>query len=99
MSSLLFKRVDSSDYIKAKRQMAIYHEYAKTSTPPALTSTKSDGISYNQNFRFIPGFINDTSNCLMVSASYDLRQAYTTGQQYVNIACTPVIDTSCNECT
>ena len=84
MSSHLFTKADASDYITAKRQMAIATEFLNTTdTAP----TKNNGRIYNKNFKFIPTQANDLSNCLLESASYSLRSDYTTGKEYINKKC------------
>jgi hypothetical protein len=83
-SSLLFKKVDSGNYITAKRQLAIYN------STPAAPLVKKNGFMYNKNFRFIPeNPITDTSNCLIAVQNYDLRQAYSNGKSYSAIVCAP----------
>ena len=81
MSSVLFKKVDSSDYITAKRQMAIANEFTKTQN---TNPVKTNGKTYNKNFVFIPTLTNDLSNCLIESHSFELLQDYTTGKKYID---------------
>ena len=83
-SSLLFKRVDSSNYITAKRQLTIYN------STPASNTLKTNGLMYNNNFQFnqAPAAVIDASNCLIASQNYDLRQAYSNGKTYSALVCT-----------
>ncbi len=85
MSAPLFKKVNSSDYISYKKRIAIAGEYATaTNTNP----TKSNGVQYNQNFKFIPTVNStDLSNCLIQAQSYDLKQDYTSGVNYIQVIC------------
>ena len=83
-SSTPFKKADASDYITAKRQMAIASEYLNTNI---TNPVKSNGSTYNKNFKFVPTTTLDLSNCLIDSASYELLQSYTTGKEYINAMC------------
>lgn len=90
MSANLFKKVNSSDYISYKKRTAIAGEYAtSTVTNPA----KNNGIKYNKNFTFIPSLGQDLSNCLIQAQSYELKQDYTNGFNYIQDVC---YDASCN---
>jgi hypothetical protein len=80
-SSPLFIKADASDYITAKRQMAIAGEYLNTNN---TNPVKTNGKTYNRNFKFVPTTNLDLSNCLIDSASYELLQSYTTGKGYIN---------------
>ena len=84
MSSALFKKADSSDYITAKRQMTIANEFLNTNN---TAPKKINGKTYNNNFKFIPTKANDLSNCLIEAASYSLLSDYTTGKGYVKKLC------------
>jgi hypothetical protein len=86
MSTNLFKKVDSSDYINYKKRMAIAGEYARA-TPANLNPVKTNGSQYNSNFKFIPTIIADTSNCLIHSQNYESLQDYTFGLNYLNVTC------------
>lgn len=90
MSSKLFKKVDSSDYITYKKRLAIASEYAKADTPNELNPIKSTGYQYNQNFKFVPTFntpTTDASNCLLQAKNYDLKLDYTSGMTDLKIVC------------
>jgi hypothetical protein len=82
-SAALFKKVDSSDYITAKRRMTIARENLKTPIPNKK----------NDNYKFIPTTgasvaALDASNCLVQAKSFDLLQDYTVGAEYVKQQCT-----------
>lgn len=84
MSSSLFTKADSSDYITAKRQMTIANEFLNTNN---TAPKKNNGKIFNNNFKFIPTKANDLSNCLIASASFSLRSDYTTGNDYLKKIC------------
>ena len=87
-SSKLFKKVDSSDYIAAKRQMAIYKEFANPIINPIINPIKNNGYNYNINYKFIPTTQPDASNnCLKFSQSYELQQNFNKGKNYKSIVC------------
>ena len=81
MSSTLFKKVDSSDYITAKKQMAIANEFLKNQN---TNPVKNNGKKYNKNFSFVPTLTNDLSNCLIEAHSFELLKDYTTGKKYID---------------
>ena len=85
MSAPLFKKVNSSDYINYKKRTAIAGEYATaTNTNPV----KDNGKPYNRNFNFIPTLLSpDLSNCLIQAKSYELKQDYTNGVNYIHVIC------------
>ena len=90
MSSKLFKKVDSSDYIRYKKQIAISAEYSKANTPEDLNPIKMNGAKYNKNFEFLPTTTTtptDASNCLVNSKSYELERNYKNGLKYMKIIC------------
>ena len=88
MSTNLFKKVDSSDYINYKKRMAIAGEYAKAATPNNLNPVKTNGSQYNENFKFIPTTNTaDVSNCLIHAQNYESLQDYTFGLNYLNVTC------------
>ena len=81
-TSALFKKVDSSDYITAKRRMTIARENLKVIIPNIK----------NDNYKFIPttgGAVGalDASNCLVQAKSFDLLQDYNVGAEYVKQQC------------
>jgi hypothetical protein len=84
LSSPLFTKADSSDYITAKRQMVIASEYLNTNN---TNPVKKNGKTYNKNFKFVPTKTLDLSNCLIESKSYELLQSYTTGKGYIDQKC------------
>jgi len=87
MSARLFKKVNSSDYISYKKRSAIAGEYAKVADTNLV---KTNGNQYNQNFAFVPTtFVPtiDISNCLLQAQSYDLKQDYTSGVNYLSTIC------------
>ena len=87
MSTNLFKKVDSSDYINYKKRMAIAGEYARA-TPPNLNPVKTNGSQYNRTFKFIPTTNTaDVSNCLIHSQNFESLQDYTFGLNYLNVTC------------
>jgi hypothetical protein len=90
MSSKLFKKVDSGDYITYKKRLAIASEYAKAGTVNDLNPKKKNGVRYNKNYIFvptIPGPTTDASNCLLNAKSYELKQDYTNGISDINVIC------------
>jgi len=87
MSANLFKTVNSSDYISYKKSTAIAGEYARAKNTNPI---KMNGNQYNQNFTFLPTLNTprtDISNCLIYTQSYELKQNYTNGFNYINIVC------------
>ena len=80
-SSTLFKKADSSDYITAKRQMAIAGEYMNTNN---TNPVKTNGSTYNKNFKFVPTKAVDLSNCLIEAASFRLMNDYKKGVSLSN---------------
>jgi hypothetical protein len=94
-TSKLFKKVDSSDYITAKRRMTISKEYIKANDLTQFNPVKNNGFVYNKNFSFLPTIstpITDASNCLVNAASFELLDNYNFGQSYIKQIC----DTSDN---
>ena len=84
MSANLFKKVNSSDYISYKKRTAIAGEYAAViNTNPV----KTNGVQYNRNFTFIPSLSNDLSNCLIQAKSYELKNNYINGFNYIQVVC------------
>jgi len=87
-TSKLFERVDSSDYIALKKQLAISKEFHNATTSIHLNSVKSNGVKYNKNFNFIPTTIQtDASNCLINSESYELKSNYKNGVKNMKAIC------------
>lgn len=84
-TSALFKKVDSSDYITAKRRMTIARENLKVIIPNIK----------NDNYKFIPTTVAtveavgalDASNCLVQAKSFELLQDYNVGAEYVKQQC------------
>jgi hypothetical protein len=84
MSANLFKKVNSSDYISYKKRSVIAGEYAiAQNTNPV----KANGVQYNQNLIFIPSESQDLSNCLIQAQSYELKQDYTNGFNFIHVIC------------
>ena len=81
LSSPIFTKADSSDYITAKRQMAIAGEYLNTNN---TNPVKKNGKTYNKNFKFVPTKTLDLSNCLIEATSFRLMNDYTTGKGYID---------------
>jgi len=87
-TSNLFKKVDSSDYIAFKKQLAISKEYSTANTSESLNPVKNNGVKYNSNFNFIPSTtMTDASNCLVNSKSYELERDYKNGAKYMKVIC------------
>lgn len=85
MSAPLFKKVNSSDYINYKKRTAIAGEYSSTTN---TNPVKSNGLQYNRNFIFVPTLIStDLSNCLIQTKSYELKQDYNSGVNYIQVVC------------
>lgn len=78
-TSKLFNKVDSSDYITAKRRMTIAKENLNISIPNVK----------NNNYTFIPttAAAIDASHCLIQAKSFDLLQDYIVGTDYVQQQC------------
>ena len=95
-----FSKADASDYITAKRQTAIYKEYAKAGTPAEFNPQKTNGKYYNKNFGFIPlsAVSVDISNCLIRANSYEALTNYQSGQIVVNQSCAPDVYDASNSC-
>ena len=77
-TSKIFIKVDSSDYITAKRRMTIARENLKKPIPNKK----------NDNYKFIPTTKSavgalDASNCLVQAKSFDLLQDYNVGADYI----------------
>jgi len=86
MTTIAFKKADASDYITAKRQMAIADEYVHaTNTAPE----KTNGFKYARNFKFISAAPTQqtVNNCLIRAQSFELKQNYTSGVNYLNTKC------------
>jgi len=81
LSTPIFTKADSSDYITAKRQMAIASEYLNTNN---TNPVKKNGKTYNKNFKFVPTKTLDLSNCLIEAKSYELLQSYKKGVSISN---------------
>ena len=80
----LFNKLNSSDYISYKKRTAIAEEYEKV----AVTNpVKTNGNQYNQNFKFLSATNRDISNCLIQAQSYELKQDYTSGVNYIHVIC------------
>jgi uncharacterized repeat protein (TIGR02543 family) len=96
MSSPLFKKVDSSDYISYKKRAVIAEEYRNV-TQTNLNPIKKNGKKYNDNFIFVPTLntpTTDISNCLLQAKSYELKQNYTYGSKnytYLSSRYCPII--------
>lgn len=89
-TSKLFKKVDASDYITAKRRMTISKEYTKAADITQFNPVKTNGFVYNKNFSFLPTIntpTTDASNCLVNAASFELLDNYNVGQNYSNKIC------------
>ena len=84
MSANLFKKVNSSDYISYKKRTAIAGEYA---TSIVTNPVKTNGLQYNRNFTFIPSLGQDLSNCLIQAQSYELKNNYINGFNYIQVVC------------
>ena len=86
-TSALFKKVDSSDYITAKRRMTISKEYIKSNNAAQFNPLKNNGFKYNKNYTFIP--TQNGTNCLISSKSFELLDNYNVGTTYLNQQCGP----------
>ena len=89
-TSKLFNKVDSSDYITAKRQITISREFVKASTLNQFNPIKLNGVMYNKNYKFIPttnAITTDASNCLIQAKNFELLQDYNMGAGYVKQQC------------
>jgi hypothetical protein len=84
------QRVDSSDYIKAKKQLAIYNELKNN--VPNINPIKNNGRTYNENFRlFLPQTCNSPTDCsggaLAFAKNYALRLDFQQGRDYRTYKC------------
>ena len=84
------QRVDSSDYIKAKKNLAIYNEIKRN--VPSVNPLKKNGQHYNENFRLaLPqtctGPTDCSGECLTFAKNYELRLAFQQGRDYRSIYC------------
>jgi hypothetical protein len=86
-SSSLFKKVDASNYITAKRQMTVSNEFVKANTQSQFVPLKNNGFIYNKNFKFIPSTGTDVSNCLIYATNFELLNDYNVGKDYINKRC------------
>jgi uncharacterized delta-60 repeat protein len=86
-TSALFKKVDSSDYITAKKRMTISKEYINSNNAAQFNPLKNNGSKYNKNYRFIP--TQNGTNCLISSNSFELLDNYNVGTTYLNQQCGP----------
>lgn len=80
----LFKKVNSSDYISYKKRITIAGEYEKVAD---TNPVKMNGSQYNKNFKFLSAMTPDISNCLIQAKSYELKQDYTSGVDYIHVVC------------
>jgi hypothetical protein len=80
----LFQKVNSSDYISYKKRITIAGEYEKVAD---TNPVKMNGSQYNKNFKFLSAMTPDISNCLIQAQSYELKQDYTSGVDYIHIVC------------
>ena len=81
----MLKKVDSSDYIKTKRQTTIAQEFVRANTNNTFYPRKTNGLVYNKNFKFIPTTptsTTDASNCVIFAKSYDLLYGFNHGKLY-----------------
>jgi hypothetical protein len=83
-------RVNSSDYIKSKKQLAIYNEIKQN--VPTINPVKQDGNTYNSNFRLcLPDSCTAPTDCsggsLIYSKNYALRLDFNQGKYYRNYKC------------
>jgi hypothetical protein len=89
-SSTLFKKVDASNYITAKRQMAISNEYVNAINQSQFLPIKNNGFVYNKNFKFVPSTGTDVSNCLVYAKNFELLNDYSVGKKYINQKCNTI---------
>ena len=83
----MLKKVDSSDYIKTKRQTTIAQEFVRADTNNTFYPRKTNGLVYNKNFKFIPNTVTtDASNCVIFAQSYDLLNNYNNGKKICDIS-------------
>lgn len=83
----MLKKVDSSDYIKTKRQTTIAQEFVRADTNNTFYPHKTNGLVYNKNFKFLPNTTADASNCVIFAQSYDLLNNYNNGKTTINQLC------------
>lgn len=84
------QRVDSGDYIKAKKNLAIYNEIKKN--VPNVNPLKTNGQHYNENFRLsLPQTCTAPTDCsggaLAFAKNYELRLAFQQGRDYRTYKC------------
>ena len=97
-------RVSSSDYIKAKKQNAIYtdvkHNAYKNTT---VNPVKKNGLRYNDNIGILLNtncIVNDCSGGQLNHAkNYDLLYDFNHGKMYNYARCNSTCNTSSNCCS
>jgi hypothetical protein len=87
-------RVNSSDYIKATKQNAIYTELklnSKITLPHTVNPVKLNGHTYNNNFNILLSKncspTDCSGGCIQRAKSYDLLLDYNQGKYYNYIRC------------
>lgn len=80
----LFNKLNSSDYISYKKRTTIAGEYEKVAN---TNPVKTNGDKYNKNFKFLSVISADISNCLIQAQSYELKQDYEIGVNYIHVVC------------
>ena len=98
-------RVNSSDYIKAKKQNAIYTELkinSKITTAHTVNPVKPNGYTYNDNINILLSksctATDCSGGCLQHAKSYELLLAFNHGKYYNYIRCIKCPDVSDNCC-
>lgn len=84
------QRVNAGDYIRAKKQVAIYNE-VKKNAPTAINPLKTNGKQYNENYKIcVPSTCTPTDcsgGILTYAKNYELKLNYQQGKYYKNYAC------------
>jgi hypothetical protein len=96
-------RVDSSDYISARKRNIIYSELKQNAkTLQTVNPVKTNGKTYNKNFFILLNKnCNPTScpgGCLAHVKNYELFNDFNQGKTYNYLRCDPTCQTKCQQC-
>lgn len=97
-------RVDSSDYISARKRNVMYNELKQNAKNlQTVNPVKTNGQTYNNNFFILLNKdCNNTScggGCLANAKSYELLNDFNQGKIYNYIRCDPTCQTKCIPCS
>ena len=97
-------RVDSSDYISAKKKNVIYSELKQNARNfQTVNPVKTNGNTYNDNISII---LNKSCSpascpggCLVHTKNYELLNDFNQGKFYNYLRCNPTCQTKCIPCS